>query len=100
MAFGAFDDPSRSRGRVSWNSRFARAESVDHGMIPTSMIDCGQNSFLLERNRKFHSRLESLHIAHPYQEFPAGHDGSDRDFHVREPITFYSANLHLAFKKT
>jgi putative tributyrin esterase len=79
---------------------FAIVEKMDHGLVPAMRIDCGTDDFLLEQNRAFHSHLETLHIAHQYQEFPGGHDWAYWDLHVREAISFHCANLHIALKKS
>jgi putative tributyrin esterase len=74
---------------------FAIVERMDHGLIPPMRIDCGTEDFLIDQNRKFHERLESLHIAHEYQEFPGSHNWEFWDLHVREAIAFHVRNLKL-----
>ncbi len=74
---------------------FAIVEKVDHGRLPAIRIDCGTSDFLLDQNRAFHKHLESLHVAHEYQEFPGSHDWSYWDQHVREAIAFHVRNLGL-----
>jgi S-formylglutathione hydrolase FrmB len=74
---------------------FALVERVDHGKVPALLLDCGTEDFLLDQNRAFHRHLESLHVAHEYQEFPGGHDWAYWDKHVQEAIKFHARNLHL-----
>lgn len=74
---------------------FAIVERIDHGRIPSMRLDCGQDDFLLDQNRKFHEHLDSLHIAHEYEEFPGSHSWEYWDFHVREAIAFHVKNLKL-----
>jgi S-formylglutathione hydrolase FrmB len=76
---------------------FALIENVDHGTVPAMRIDCGVEDFLLKQNRDFHQKLESLHIAHEYQEFPGGHNWKYWDEHIREAIAFHAKNLNLKF---
>jgi putative tributyrin esterase len=74
---------------------FAIVERMDHGVVPPMRIDCGTEDRLIERNRKFHQHLESLHIAHEYQEFPGNHNWEYWDLHVREAVAFHVRNLML-----
>jgi putative tributyrin esterase len=74
---------------------FALIEKIDHGIIPSMRIDCGVDDFLLTQNRDFHQKLESLHIAHQYQEFPGGHTWQYWDEHIQEAIAFHVKNLDL-----
>src|SRR5579864_202998 len=71
---------------------FAIVERVDHGRVPALRLDCGTEDFLIDQNRKFHERLDSLHIAHEYQEFPGTHDWEYWDLHVREAVAFHVKN--------
>jgi len=48
---------------------FGIVEKLDHGRIPALRIDCGKGDFLLDQNRAFHRHLESMQIAHEYEEF-------------------------------
>lgn len=74
---------------------FALVKSVDHGLLPAMRLDCGTSDFLLDQNRAFHKHLDSLHIAHEYEEFPGGHEWSYWDTHVQEAIAFHARNLKL-----
>src|SRR5262249_44218284 len=40
----------------------------------TIYLDCGQDDSSIGDNRALHARLDSLHIAHTYSEYPSGHD--------------------------
>ena len=74
---------------------FAIVEKTDHGRLPALRIDCGVEDFLLDQNRAFHKHLESLHIAHEYQEYPGAHNWEYWDLHVREAVAFHVKNLNL-----
>jgi S-formylglutathione hydrolase FrmB len=74
---------------------FAIIERIDHGVVPAMRIDCGVSDFLIEQNRYFHKHLETLRIAHEYEEFPGSHDWGYWDLHVREAIAFHVRNLGL-----
>jgi putative tributyrin esterase len=74
---------------------FAIVERIDHGRIPKLRLDCGTDDFLLDQNRAFHKHLESLRVAHEYEEFPGGHDWAYWDRHVQEAIAFHARNLGL-----
>jgi putative tributyrin esterase len=73
----------------------AIVERVDHGRVPAMRIDCGTEDRLLEQNRTFHRQLESLRIAHEYQEFPGDHNWAYWDKHVQEAVAFHVRNLGL-----
>jgi putative tributyrin esterase len=74
---------------------FTIVKRIDHGRVPKLRIDCGTEDFLLDQNRSFHALLESLHIAHEYQEFPGGHDWAYWDRHVQEALAFHVKNLQI-----
>ena len=74
---------------------FALVEKKDHGVLPAMRIDCGTEDFLLQQNRDFHKHLESLKIAHEYEEFPGSHEWSYWDKHVQEAIAFHARHLNL-----
>ena len=74
---------------------FAQVERIDHGRLPALRIDCGTDDFLIEENRSFHKHLDTLRIAHEYQEFPGGHDWSYWDDHVQQAIAFHVKSLGL-----
>jgi S-formylglutathione hydrolase FrmB len=74
---------------------FALVERIDHGLLPPMRIDCGLDDVLLPQNGAFHEHLESLHIAHEYQEFPGGHNWAYWDEHVQEALAFHVKNLGL-----
>ena len=74
---------------------FALVEQIDHGRVPSLRLDCGLDDVLLPQNRSFHKHLESLHIAHEYQEYPGGHNWEYWDEHVQEAIAFHVKNLGL-----
>lgn len=72
---------------------FALAEHIDRGRVPALRIDCGTDDFLIDQNRAFHEHLDTLRIAHEYQEFPGAHDWEYWDLHVREAVAFHARNL-------
>ncbi len=74
---------------------FGIVEKLDHGRIPAMRIDCGKGDFLLEQNRGFHRHLDSMHIAHEYEEFVGVHDWEYWDLHVQEAIAFHARNLKI-----
>ncbi len=74
---------------------FAIVQKIDHGRVPAMRIDCGVEDFLLDQNRQFHAHLDSLHIAHEYQEYPGSHDWAYWDKHVQEAVAFHARNLNL-----
>jgi putative tributyrin esterase len=74
---------------------FTLVERIDHGRVPALRIDCGTEDFLLEQNRAFHRHLESLRIAHEYEEFPGSHEWAYWDKHVQEAVAFHARSLQL-----
>jgi S-formylglutathione hydrolase FrmB len=74
---------------------FGIIERIDHGRIPALRIDCGKDDFLIEQNRAFHRKLESMHVPHEYAEFPGEHNWSYWDLHVQEAIAFHVRNLKI-----
>ena len=74
---------------------FGIVEKLDHGRIPALRIDCGKGDFLIKQNRAFHRHLESMQIAHEYEEFVGVHNWEYWDLHVQEAIAFHVRNLKL-----
>jgi S-formylglutathione hydrolase FrmB len=74
---------------------FAIVKNIDHGRLPAMRLDCGRDDFLIDENRAFHAHLESLHIAHEYEEFPGAHNWEYWDTHIREAIAFHLRNLKI-----
>ena len=74
---------------------FSIVEKLDHGRIPALRIDCGKGDFLIDQNRSFHRHLESMRIAHEYEEFVGVHNWEYWDLHVQEAIAFHARNLHI-----
>jgi len=56
-------------------------------------IDCGREDFLIEANRKFHAHLQTLGLAHDYEEFDGGHTWDYWDLHVQKTVTFVMRQL-------
>jgi S-formylglutathione hydrolase FrmB len=78
---------------------FALIASIDRGRLPALRLDCGIDDFLLDQNRAFHDLLETMKVAHEYQEFSGGHDWAYWDLHVREAIAFHARNLKLKLQR-
>lgn len=74
---------------------FGIAERADPNILPAIRIDCGTEDGLLEANRVFHAHLESLEIAHEYEEFPGAHTWDYWDLHVRKAIAFHRKALDV-----
>ena len=74
---------------------YSLVERTDHGRLPAIRIDCGTEDFLIKDNRDFHKHLESLHVAHEYEEFPGAHDWAYWDRHVQQAVAFHAKNLGL-----
>jgi S-formylglutathione hydrolase FrmB len=81
--------------RAGAEDPFGIVERMDHGLIPALRIDCGKDDFLLEQNRAFHRKLESMKVPHEYAEFPGAHEWSYWDLHVQEAIAFHLRSLKL-----
>ncbi|HMB95891.1 MAG TPA: alpha/beta hydrolase family protein, partial [Tepidisphaeraceae bacterium] len=64
--------------------------------LPRLLIDCGLDDVLLNENREFHSKLDSLGVANDYIEFPGGHDWDYWEIHIREAIAFHAKHLKPA----
>jgi putative tributyrin esterase len=58
------------------------------GRLPRLRFDCGTGDALIEGNRNLHRALESVSIAHTYEEFPGGHDWSYWQLHVERTLEF------------
>ena len=59
-------------------------------------FDCGVNDFFLEVNRSLHQKLDTLKVAHTYEEFPGGHS---QDYWARsfpKHVEFFSKQLATA----
>jgi S-formylglutathione hydrolase FrmB len=77
------------------NDLFALATRIDRAKLPALRIDCGVDDFLIEHNRSFHAHLNSLNIAHEYEECPGEHDWAYWDTHVQEAIAFFVRQLGI-----
>ena len=77
------------------NDIFALAERLEPGRRPALRIDCGTEDSLLGYNRRFHSHLDRLGVAHEYEEFAGGHTWEYWDAHVRETISWFARVLGL-----
>ena len=71
------------------------AEQADPAALPALRLDCGADDPFLDQNRAFHQHLESLEIAHEYQEYPGTHSWHCWDLHVREALDFHRRNLNI-----
>jgi putative tributyrin esterase len=68
---------------------------ADAAMLPDIRFDCGVDDFLIEENRKFHARLDTLGIPHEYVEHPGNHNWSYWGRHIRESLRFHARALGL-----
>jgi putative tributyrin esterase len=84
-----------TNSRDSDNDLFALAEKIDRAKLPALRIDCGVDDFLIEHNRSFHAHLNTLNIAHQYEEFPGAHNWQYWDTHVQEAVAFFVRQLGL-----
>lgn len=66
------------------------------GNLPSLLIDCGTEDFLIESNRGFTQDLTEQDIPHVYREFPGAHNWDYWDLHVREALEFHARNLGVA----
>lgn len=82
--------------RGSDNDLFALAERADKATLPQLRIDCGVDDFLIEHNRAFHAHLDTLQIAHEYDEYPGGHNWAYWDTHVQTALGFHAKALRIA----
>ena len=57
--------------------------------MPAIRFDCGVDDFLIEHNRRFHAHLDSLDIAHEYEELPGAHTWDFWDRQVQEGLAFF-----------
>jgi len=98
-----YPDPNHAEfGRVigenpvgGLNDLYALAESIDRTKLPALRIDCGEEDFLLDMNREFHTHLEKIGVPHEYQEFLGAHDWGYWDMHVQEAIAFHARHLGI-----
>ncbi|MCI8553869.1 MAG: esterase family protein [Clostridiales bacterium] len=60
----------------------------DRGPVPRLYITCGSSDFMVEDNRDFHRHLESLNIAHTYEEWEGVHDWFFWDASIQKTIPF------------
>jgi putative tributyrin esterase len=61
--------------------------------LPSLLIDCGTEDYLLDDNRAFHAALEQEDIAHEYHEHPGAHTWDYWDAHVRDALAFHGRHL-------
>lgn len=92
-ALAVRQDPVRDRGHL--DCCLELASSLSPEAAPAIRFDCGVDDFLIEHNRAFHAHLETLGIAHEYQEFPGGHSWAYWDEHVQEAIAFHCRTLGI-----
>jgi S-formylglutathione hydrolase FrmB len=89
LIFG--DDPAAGENDV-----FSLAQEVDPDLMPAIRFDCGTEDGLLAENREFHAHLESLGIAHEYEEFAGAHEWGYWDLRVQEALAFHGRTLALS----
>jgi putative tributyrin esterase len=67
----------------------------ESGKLPSILIDCGTEDFLLEDNREFHRQLTAAGVAHEYREHPGAHDWDYWDRHIQGALEFHCRNLKV-----
>jgi S-formylglutathione hydrolase FrmB len=82
--------------RSEWESRSAihllgRAASPARAL--SMRISCGVNDRWIEANRALHARADALHIAHDYDEAPAGHEWSYWQAAIPDHIAWHAKVL-------
>jgi putative tributyrin esterase len=77
------------------NDLFLLASSAGPEALPALYIDCGEDDFLIDSNRRFHSHLDSLQIPHTYSEFPGKHDWAYWDAHVQDSLAHHCRALKI-----
>jgi putative tributyrin esterase len=90
-AFGALG--SGVRGEYDL---FRLAEQVDRARLPALYLDCGDEDYLIESNRRFHAHLEALGVPHDYHEFPGVHDWDYWDRHIRDSLEHHCTAMRVA----
>ena len=69
--------------------------AVAAGNLPSLLLDCGTEDFLIEDNRAFKAELDRSGVPHIYREFPGAHTWDYWDLHIQEALQFHSANLGI-----
>ena len=73
------------------NDLFFLAERLaKQGGCPPLYITCGQSDFMYEDHQRFRRHLESLGVAHTYEEWPGGHDWDFWDESIRRAFEFFT----------
>jgi len=67
-------EPEAAKRREEASPLLTILGAADHLRGKTIYLDCGQDDSSIDDNRAMHARLDSLHIAHTYAEYPNGHD--------------------------
>lgn len=65
------------------------------GNLPSLLLDCGTDDFLIEDNRAFHAELSKTAVPHTYREFPGAHTWDYWDTHIQEALAFHARNLGI-----
>lgn len=74
---------------------YTLAAKVAPSRRPALRFDCGVEDRLIGDNRAFHAFLDSVNIAHEYEEFPGAHEWGYWDRHVQEAIAFHRRTLGI-----
>lgn len=61
--------------------------------LPAIRFDCGKSDELLEGNRLLHRQLDSLGIAHSYEEFEGGHQWAYWQENVESSFRFFDGQV-------
>lgn len=80
-----FGDLSKVPGSVHDPRQLAK-EALAGGSIPDLYFACGEEDFLLQRNRDFRDHLQAIGFPFTYEEGPGGHEPRFTDPYLRRGI--------------
>ncbi len=85
-----FGEPSQLKGSDNDPEELVRRIIKNGSPMPEIFMSCGTEDFLLEKNREFHSFLNSRGVKHIYEEDRGGHDMDFWQRYVRRfiPLMF------------
>lgn len=66
------------------------ARAAERGDCPPLYITCGQSDFMYEDHQRFRTHLETLGLAHTYEEWPGGHEWDFWDESIRRALDFFA----------
>ncbi|HET7076300.1 MAG TPA: alpha/beta hydrolase-fold protein [Chloroflexia bacterium] len=89
-------EPQFSAATVADLDCYRLATAVNTDRLPVLSFDCGTDDGLIDSNRRFHTYLETLGIAHSYTEHPGGHTWGYWDLHVQTALRQHARVLGIA----